>query len=216
MGQKLGLYAQGKVEGGGEITINTQDVWQFVNTILPDLGSNFGLELVAGETQAITAFADGGGGEVTVTSAGHGLSAGDYITISGTTNYNDVYEVQSVDGNNFNITETFNGDDATGDYHRGTAGCVSAGGGGKYLYIWTVSFEAAAANKDFEFDIYVNTTPTTPVDHEFTAGATRTTINGQQILELEAGDCLSFALRNTTDNSNITIDDGTWSMFKIG
>ena len=47
-------------------------------------------------TSAITAFADGGGGQVTVTSAAHGLSNGLIVTISGTTSYNGIFLVAAV------------------------------------------------------------------------------------------------------------------------
>lgn len=64
----------------------------------------------------ITVFADAGGGNVTVTSAGHGLSNGDRVVIRNTTNYNSTYTISSVTTDTFQIVETFAGDDATGDW----------------------------------------------------------------------------------------------------
>lgn len=63
---------------------------------------------------SITAFADAGGGEVTVTAASHGLVERQGITIAGTTNYNGTYVISYVDANNFKITVTWVSDDATG------------------------------------------------------------------------------------------------------
>jgi hypothetical protein len=63
---------------------------------------------------SITAFADAGGGEVTVTAASHGFETDDIVTISGTTNYNGTFSVTKVDANNFKITDTWVSDDATG------------------------------------------------------------------------------------------------------
>ncbi len=60
------------------------------------------------------AFADAGGGQVTVTAASHGFSDDDIVTISGTTNYNDTYRVQNKSTNDFEITETFNAESAAG------------------------------------------------------------------------------------------------------
>ncbi len=60
------------------------------------------------------AFADAGGGNVTVTAAGHGLEDDDIVTISGTTNYNDTFNVQNKTTNDFEITETFNAEAAAG------------------------------------------------------------------------------------------------------
>lgn len=62
----------------------------------------------------ITAFADFGGGEVTVTSVGHGFVTGDIVTISGTTNYNGTFYITKIDADNFKITDTWVSDDATG------------------------------------------------------------------------------------------------------
>tara|TARA_R110002051_G_scaffold204723_1_gene270809 strand:- start:2834 stop:4555 length:1722 start_codon:yes stop_codon:yes gene_type:complete len=66
---------------------------------------------------SITAFADAGGGQVTVTSAAHNLNNGDSVTIIGTTNYNGTFTIASVTTNTYDITDTFNGDDATGTWN---------------------------------------------------------------------------------------------------
>jgi len=65
-------------------------------------------------TGSISQFSDGGGGQVTVTDANHGLHDNDSITISGTTNYNGTYTITNTTTNTFEITATFNGDDGTG------------------------------------------------------------------------------------------------------
>lgn len=62
----------------------------------------------------ITAFANAGGGEVTVTAATHGFQTDDIVTITDTTSYNGTFNVTRVDANNFKITDTFVADDATG------------------------------------------------------------------------------------------------------
>ena len=67
-------------------------------------------------TGAITAFADAGGGKVTVTSAGHTLSTGETVTISGTTNYNVSSVVDVIDGSNYKIEATWVSNDATGTW----------------------------------------------------------------------------------------------------
>jgi len=69
----------------------------------------------------ISAFADAGGGEVTVTVANwssHTLANSDRVVITGTTNYNGTYTISSVSvgasTTTFNITATWVSDDATG------------------------------------------------------------------------------------------------------
>ena len=61
-------------------------------------------------TGTITAVADYSAtvaGTVAVTSASHGLSTGNLITIAGTTNYNGDFSITKIDDNTFYITETF-------------------------------------------------------------------------------------------------------------
>ncbi len=62
---------------------------------------------IVGETGTITAFADAGGGQVTVTSAGHGLSNGAVVWIANSDNYNNKYTISNVATNTFEITETY-------------------------------------------------------------------------------------------------------------
>jgi hypothetical protein len=74
--------------------------------------------LGATETAAtITAFADYSGtvaGTTSVTSATHGLSTGDVVVISSTTNYNGEFRVYKIDANTFYIVIAYVADDATG------------------------------------------------------------------------------------------------------
>ena len=66
---------------------------------------------------AITAFADGGGGQVVVTSAVHGLSENDAVGIYGTVNYNGNFTATNVTTNTFEITDTWVSDDAAGNFY---------------------------------------------------------------------------------------------------
>lgn len=66
-----------------------------------------------GADGVITAFADAGGGQLTVTSAGHGLSNGEVLVIVGTL-YNGTYVISNVATDAFEITETFLGTEAAG------------------------------------------------------------------------------------------------------
>lgn len=67
-------------------------------------------------TGSITAFANAGGGKVTVTSNNHGLNDGYKVAITGTTNYNGTYTVSEITDNTFEITETWVSNDATGTF----------------------------------------------------------------------------------------------------
>ena len=96
--------------------------------------------------QSITAFADAGGGEVTVTIVGHGLVTGDRGVISGTTNYNATEVVTVVDDDNFKITATWVSDDATGTYTPQT-GTVSAVEHGRANVVNVVIWETSGADE---------------------------------------------------------------------
>ena len=65
---------------------------------------------------SITAFADADGGQVTVTSASHGLANGNIVTITGTTSYNGTFTIANVSTNDYEITDTFVADDGTGTW----------------------------------------------------------------------------------------------------
>lgn len=59
--------------------------------------------------------------ETRITSNAHGLSNGDSVTISDTTNYNGIFIISNISTNNFDIPTTFVGDDATGSWVALTA-----------------------------------------------------------------------------------------------
>jgi hypothetical protein len=71
------------------------------------------------KTGSITAFADGSGGKVVVTSAAHGLGNGAHVTISGTTSYNGDFKITEVTTNTYEIVDTWVADDATGTWDAG-------------------------------------------------------------------------------------------------
>lgn len=68
-------------------------------------------------TAAITAFANGGSGVTTVTSASHGLTSGN-VVIQGTTSYNGRFSISNVQTNTFDISTDFVADDATGTWYE--------------------------------------------------------------------------------------------------
>ena len=71
-------------------------------------------------TGSITVMADAGGGNTTITSASHGLSNSDRVTISSTSNYNGIYTIAGVTTNTFQIVRTFVTDEATGSWAGNT------------------------------------------------------------------------------------------------
>jgi len=76
-----------------------------------------------------TAYADGGGGFVEVTSAAHTLANGNEVVIVGTTNYNGTFRVSSVAANTFEIEDTWVANDCPANCGTWTADCTGNGTG---------------------------------------------------------------------------------------
>lgn len=95
-------------------------------------GTAIGSVKIAVAPSVITAFADAGNGNTTVTSA-NTLSNGAFITIGGTSNYNGTYTVTNVSSTTFVITKPFIANDATGVWQMAggmISGCTTAGNTG--------------------------------------------------------------------------------------
>lgn len=107
-GNNVALYAQ-------EVQITDISSSESDGILYADLTLQFNLNTKT-TAAAITAFADAGGGKVTVTSAAHGLGNGAHVTIAGTTNYNGDFKVENVTTDTYDIVDTWVADDATGTW----------------------------------------------------------------------------------------------------
>lgn len=202
-------------ENATATTINTVNIPHFIQGLFSD-GLSKGFTFSAGSTGAITAFADAGGGQVTVTSAAHGLLNGDAVTISGTTNYNGIFIVANKTDNTYEITDTWVVDDATGNWYLGDRYTVNGGSGGVYQVVFHAFGASAAANKNFEFEIYVN-----GVNGGVAEGGRRFssldigTVSGGGLISLSPGDVVSFAIINQTDTTDFTFTHISLFLHKI-
>lgn len=75
--------------------------------------------LATAKIGAISVFADNGSGGTTITSAGHGLTIEQEVSISGTTNYNADFVLDNITTNTFDIDSIFVGNDAVGSFTTG-------------------------------------------------------------------------------------------------
>ena len=207
-------YIEAHISAGGAITIDTTDVWHAVTGFVTDDSS--GVTFNAGSTGAITAYANPGGGQVTVTSAGHGLSNGDIVTIAGSTNYNGIFEISNVIApNTFEITTGFLGDDAAGTWRNGSNFVVEAAG--VYIFGWQISASAAAVNKIFTFTLSVDDNIILPglQRRKFAVGGDVGAVAGSFIATCAVGNIIAFNLMNESDATNITIEQATMNLMKI-
>lgn len=166
-------------------------------------GLSDGFTFSAGKTGSITAYADYSGtvaGSTSVTSTAHDLSTGDIISIRGTTNYNGVYEVTVIDANTFYIMEAFVADDGASDWEKGDQ--FTVGQTGKYQMDYNISFsEGGAAGSLITTGVYINTTACSKsVGYRKLANNDYGSISAGSILELTAGDILSFFVQSSGTN----------------
>ena len=207
-------FAEAHISGGGLITVDTNLVWQAVLGFLSD--DSAGITFNAGSTGAISEYTNPGGGQVTVISAGHALVNGDIVTISGTTNYNGIFEVADVvAGTSFRITDGFLGDDAVGTFRNGSNFVIAVDG--VYLITWQISASSAAVNKTFIFTISSDATIITAglQRRKFAVGGDIGAVAGSFVLDCVAGDIVAFNLQNESDANDITISQATFNLHRI-
>jgi hypothetical protein len=159
----------------------------------------------AGITGAITAYADYSGtvaGTVKATSGTHGLTTGDIITIRGTTNYNGVFQVTVIDGNEFYFTDTWVADDGASDFEMGDYLLAGTGTAGEYDLSWNSSLvETGGAGSVVLFKVYLNTTDQTKAGsgRKF-ANNDRGSVSGGAHLTLAVDDRIWFAHQSSGTN----------------
>lgn len=208
------VYGSVNITGGGSFTIDDQNEWHAVNTLAVGEAS-LNMETSAGMTGSITAFADAGGGQVTVTSAGHGLITGEIITITGTTNYNGVFTIANTTTDTFEITDTWVADDGTGTWRHGSH--LVPNQKGAYKLSWAFSAASAGANVTFDFAAFRNGSEIsgTKITRKFGTAGDVGSVAGEAIINLNPDDFMWFAIKNTTNATNITISDGALVLNKV-
>jgi hypothetical protein len=208
------LNCEGKITNGAEITIDTQNAWQHLTNITEGENCN-GLSVATGITKSITAFADAGGGQVTVTANGHGIEEGDYVSITGTTNYNGLYQISNVAENTFRITAAWVANDATGTVRHGVHVEIPTGGGGDYIYLGTVCATASTANTTFEFSFLLNNVTNGITRRKFSTNTDVGALSMLGFFHATPGDHLCVGIRNITSGGEITINEAQFVIFKI-
>lgn len=162
---------------------------------------NSGFSFVAGTAGAISATSTGAGATVTMTSAAHTLAANDWITINGTTTYNGVEMVDSINGNDFYITATNSEADEGGGAAAFQEGsyllCATTG---LYRGMWSCSFSQSLNNSETSIiSPFVNGTQSTKATasrllaNNTDVGA----IGGNGIMSFTAGDRIWFGVQTT-------------------
>lgn len=196
--------------------INTVNIAHFVQGLFADeISEDF--TFAAGSTGPISAFADAGGGQVTVTDTAHGLATGDIVSISGTTSYNGVFAIANSLTNTYEITDTFVADDATGNWYKGDSVTADVGSAGVYKVTWSAFGLTAGNNKDFLVEIFKNAIAQNTLDDKrrFQTTTDIGSINGGGIITIADGDIITFSLTGLTDTTNFTFEHISLSLHKL-
>lgn len=199
--------------------IDTTDKWHALQDLSE--GSNYGWTWVAGTRGTdITTYAtsDAGARTKITTTAAHNLSAEDYITITGTTNYNNPYEVmESIDANNFTIDKAWDtNNDATGTYARGDSYTANTTSAGVYDFTWSVTVKPDAINKSLSGTIMINKSPCDKCRAKdyFTKAEYETGGSGGN-LTISDGDKVCIIFKNITDVTDVTIRHSNFRIHRI-
>ena len=196
------------------MTINAQSQWHALEEQVVT-GFTHGFTYTAGSTGVIASIADAGGGDVTINDVAHGLLAGAYITINGTTDYNGIYEVQTASTDSFTITATWTSDQ-TGYWQQGASLTCNIGSGGIYRGQWSSSGISQTNAHVFDFTPCINDTISAKAKarRKF-SNADYGSFSGCGLMNIAEGDVIQFLIQNITGAGDVTIRTLDLNIVKI-
>ena len=202
--------------------INTADVFHAVSLTEMTVGVEDGWTYADGVSGAdITAYTtyDSGASTLVTMTAVHNLSAGDFITITGTTNYNEAYEVLSAPATTtIEIDKAWDtNNDATGSYNRGSTLTAGVGTAGLYKITWGASITPETNAHIFTGSYMINKTPCTKCRARAKLGIAGdyATIGASSLLEVAEGDKITFIIKNVGATGNITLRHGDLNLHRL-
>lgn len=178
-------------------------------------GALDGWTFLAGTSGTFTSVTNAGGGQLQfTTSAPHGMSAGQVVTITSASvaGYQPPnptsFVIQSVGSTTFNVVGTFTST-ATGTWTRGA--CITAGAqaAGYYQLFWSVSCQASSgSNKRYRFEPLQNTTNVDKAASENLINSTGPqSQSASAFIVVAAGNVVQLLCANMTDTTDVTIID---------
>ena len=177
-----------------------------------------GITFGAGSTGAITDTASNGG-VLRCTDVGHGLTTGDYLTLTGMGDalHDGTTQVTVIGVDTFDCDDiSWNSDADTGTWYQGSYLEIDEGNGGSFHVTWGMSASVAVANKTFKFELVKNTTDLDEFAAERKFGSTDLgVLGGSGQAELSEGDRLWMQVKNTSDTTNFTIKHANMGIHTI-
>ena len=207
------------VDNTTAMTIQSTNDWHLMSGIGAGQLSS-GWSFTNGASKTITAYATSDGGTKTqVTSAGHGMSNGDIISIAGTTSYDGVWVIEQVAADTFVINTPFVADDgvSTGEYGAFLKS-TAAGSTGKYLVNMSCTITNATLNDVLEMTVFKNATQQSGMLCRVTLGTPGafTTASQIGIVDYTNGDRIVMGMRNVGGTGNFTMRNCSLSVTRIG
>ena len=210
------IYGEMYVYDGSTATvINAANQYHAIT--VPVTGAVSGWTFQAGLTGTIASSASSDGGTtVTFTDVAHGLLTGEYVTVTGTTDYNGNFLVTKLTDDTFKITDTFVSDQ-TGQWQRGANLKANTSSAGTYLLAWSITADAAANSKEIKVEPVLNVTHQDKAASQrlFGTGGDWGQLVGGCVVTVAAGDIIYLQAKNVTDDTDFTIKHSNLTINKL-
>ena len=206
------------VDNAAATTITAVSEWHAVSGATVSAGYNQGFTFDAGSSGDVTGTSDGGGGLLVFADADHGLSIGDIVTTNNFTNavYNDIFEVQTVpSAGTFTVTAAYTASE-TGSWQQGASLTADVGTSGIFRGLWAASGTSETNAQFFDFTPCLNTAVASKAKARRRFSNTDYgSFSGTALMEISAGDIISFVVQNTTGAGDITIRTRDMNLIEI-
>ena len=190
-------------------TIDTANVPHLMQGLFAEEDTE-GFSFVAGSAGVIASFADYSAtvvGAVKVADVDHGLSSGAILSITGTDDYNEVYEATVIDSANYYVFDGYSGTD-TGNWYEGDMLLNDTGKTAKHV-IEFHGFGAPETNNDIlSFHLYKDVVLMENLESKgkFTSNTDVKPVSASGLVTLADGEGITFAITNTSGTGDFTME----------
>ena len=173
-----------------------------------------------GVSVPIASIADGGGGEIAVTTTGvHSLAVGDIISQTNLTDtdYRGVFQVNAINSTTiYEVTAPFTATD-TGQMDECAGLIADASSAGDYHMMWTASVTNETNNETFDFDVHLDeaVVAASEVRLKLRAQNDFNVPAGADFIPITGGQQVSFLVENQDSAGDITIRNISFHLVRL-
>ncbi len=202
---------------------NSEQAYHTNGLAAGDLGGGWTFDAGgAGTIHAISSIADGAASGVDIavtTSDNHLLAVGDIVSQSNLTSavYTGHFKVKAIISDTvYEVAAVFTATD-TGTMDQAAVLLCPAGGTGTYSVAWSCDASPATNNETFDFALHLDEThqAKTNARRKFGTGGDIGSVSKVALLDITAGERISFMVKNTDSAGNITIRNLNIVLFNI-